>query len=91
LEFSGIFKEFFVVIFRIFRGFFLDFFALDSTHAFGLFFKSWILYDGENYNTHKAGLKISSGWGENFCIDFDESFREKASSARYTGAPDGYK
>ena len=32
-----------------------------------------------------------SGWGENYCQDFDARFDNLASSARFTGAPDGYK
>jgi hypothetical protein len=32
-----------------------------------------------------------TGWGENYCANFDASFTMKASSARFVGAPDGYK
>ena len=32
-----------------------------------------------------------NGWGEGYCVDFDGSFSQKASSARFAGPPDGYK
>merc|ERR1711879_600813 len=51
----------------------------------------WLLYDGENYNTGDPNLSSFNGWGEGKCLDFDSRFSQKASSARYTGAPDGYK
>ena len=50
-----------------------------------------MLYDGEEYNKNNPGLSTFNGWGEGYCIDFDSGFSQIASSARYSGPPDGYK
>ena len=52
---------------------------------------SWLLYDAENYNVNNPELGSFTGWGEGYCVDFDGIFSQRASSARYVGAPNGYK
>ena len=52
---------------------------------------SWLLYDGENYNMENPGMQSEMGWGDGFCIDFDSSFSQMASSVRYAGAPNGFE
>ena len=51
----------------------------------------WLLYDAELYNAGNPAGTSFNGWGENYCIDFTGSFAGIASSARFTGPPDGYK
>merc|ERR550519_1526923 len=51
----------------------------------------WLLYDKENYN---AGSTNSADWwayGDNYCRDVPAGFSNKASSIRFTGAPDDWK
>ena len=50
-----------------------------------------LLYDAEYYNTNNPELMSFNGWGEGYCVDFDGSFSQRASSARFAGPPDGYK
>ena len=38
----------------------------------------WLLYDGENYNTNNPSLTTFNGWGEGYCVDFDNSFRSSS-------------
>ena len=49
------------------------------------------MYDGEVYNQDNPNAVTFNGWGENYCVDFDDGFLRAASSARFTGPPDGYK
>jgi hypothetical protein len=40
------------------------------------------LYDEENFNVRNPNGAGFQGWGENLCMDFDNTFKQKASSAR---------
>merc|ERR1719228_2296560 len=51
----------------------------------------WMLYDKDNYN---KGSSSSADWwvyGDNYCKDVPSGFANKASSIRFTGAPDDWK
>ena len=69
----------------------LDNYNFDNRASSCCFEGIWLLYDQEYYNTNNPNALAFQGWGENFCQDFDNGFTQVASSARYTGAPDGYK
>ena len=69
----------------------LDNYNFDNRVSSCCFEGIWLLYDQEYYNTNNPNALAFQGWGENFCQDFDNGFTQVASSARYTGAPDGYK
>eukprot|EP00095_Tigriopus_kingsejongensis_P009637 maker-scaffold94_size379870-snap-gene-2.32 protein:Tk09637 transcript:maker-scaffold94_size379870-snap-gene-2.32-mRNA-1 annotation:"gamma-crystallin a" len=51
----------------------------------------WILYDLPDYNANNLEAAVFNGWGESYCADFAADFDNKASSIRFSGAPDGYK
>jgi len=70
---------------------YLDNYNFNNRAASCCFEGIWLLYDGENYNTNNPSLTTFNGWGEGYCVDFDNSFSQTASSARFTGPPDGYK
>ena len=51
----------------------------------------WLLYADENYNANN--LAGSNYWvfGDNYCSNLPSQFKNMASSARFTGAPDAWK
>ena len=49
-----------------------------------------MLYDDYTYNPNLQSASYYA-WGEGACFDLDVQIDNKASSLRYTGAPDGYK
>ena len=51
----------------------------------------WILYDETYYNRNNPGARSWWGWGNNFCSDVDNDFKNRAASLRLTGAPDDWK
>ena len=69
----------------------LENYNFDNRAASCCFEGIWFLYDQEYYNANNPNALAFTDWGENYCLDFDEWFTQVASSARYTGAPDGYK
>ena len=69
----------------------LDNYNFDNRAASCCFQGIWLLYDQEYYNANNPNALAFQGWGEDYCLDFDQGFTQVASSARYTGAPDGYK
>merc|ERR1719228_2154467 len=51
----------------------------------------WILFDKENYNTGSTNAANWWAYGDNYCTDLPSGFSNKASSIRFTGAPDDWK
>ena len=51
----------------------------------------WILYGEEDYNGYSTGSANWWAYGDNTCLDVPSQFDNKASSLRFTGAPDDWK
>ena len=51
----------------------------------------WFLFDDRNYNTQNPALSSWWIWGDNICRDVPAGFLNKASSLRFTGAPDDWR
>ena len=51
----------------------------------------WILYDNENYNSGNINAADWWAYGDNYCSNVPSGFSNKASSLRFTGAPDDWK
>eukprot|EP00088_Acartia_fossae_P017540 TRINITY_DN199_c0_g1_i2.p1 TRINITY_DN199_c0_g1~~TRINITY_DN199_c0_g1_i2.p1 ORF type:complete len:245 (-),score=39.72 TRINITY_DN199_c0_g1_i2:83-817(-) len=51
----------------------------------------WLLYADQNYNQNNLGASNYWVYGDNNCVNVPSAFDNKASSMRYTGAPDAWK
>jgi len=51
----------------------------------------WLLYDGVNYNSENPDASDWWVYGDNYCTDVPQGFKNKASSIRYTGSPDNWR
>jgi len=51
----------------------------------------WILYEDNDYNSYNPAQSSWWGWGDKFCTALPPLFQNKASSLRFTGAPDDWK
>jgi len=51
----------------------------------------WLLYADENYNVNNVAGSNYWVFGDNYCTNVPSQFNNKASSARFTGAPDAWK
>jgi len=50
----------------------------------------WLLYADQNYNSGNTGAANWWVYGDNYCVNVPSGFDNKASSLRYTGAPDSW-
>ena len=51
----------------------------------------WLLYADQNYNVNNIGASNYWLFGDNYCTNVPSQFSDKASSVRFTGAPDAWK
>jgi len=50
----------------------------------------WMLYADEDYNSANTGAANWWVYGDNYCVNVPSGFDNRASSLRYTGAPDSW-
>lgn len=70
---------------------FISNYNFDNRASYCCFDGIWLLYGESNYNVQSLTSPSFFGWGENYCTNFDSKFDNQASSARFVGAPNGYK